>query len=94
MFEHPFLCGTLRFAPGMRVVEGHVHLGMAHDRLNNSRVFLLVHKERGQRMTPEVVKAESLHRFAVTVVGYAVRDHRSGRQRKLGAFIFRLFGLN
>jgi hypothetical protein len=59
MFENLFLCGTLCFAPGMRVVEGHVHLGMAHDCLNHSGIFLLVHEERCQRMAPEVVEAES-----------------------------------
>ena len=56
MLQHFFLRSTFRFAPGMRVIEGHVHLGMAHDRLNQSGIFLRVHKERRQRMPPEVVE--------------------------------------
>jgi hypothetical protein len=67
MFEHLLLRGTLCFAPGMRVVEGHVHLGMAHHRLNHSGIFLLVHQECRKRVTPKV-EAEPLHHFAVTVV--------------------------
>jgi hypothetical protein len=34
MLEHFFLSGSLCFALRMRVVERHVHPGVAHDRLN------------------------------------------------------------
>jgi hypothetical protein len=74
MSEHLLLRGSLCFAPGMRVVEGHVHLGMAHDRLNHSGIFLFVHQECRKRVTPKVVEAEPLHHFAVTVVGHVVLD--------------------
>lgn len=69
MLKHFFLRSRFRVAPGMRVVEGHVHLGMAHDRLNHSGIFLLVHKERRQRVPPEVVDAKSPHNLAVAIVG-------------------------
>ena len=69
MPEHFFLRRTLRFAAAVAVVQGHVHLGMAHDRLNHSGIFLLVHKERRQRVPPEVVDAKSPHNLAVAIVG-------------------------
>src|ERR1022692_3330759 len=74
MLEHFFLRGSLRLATAGAAVQGHVHFGMAHDRLNHSGILLLVHKERSQRMPPEVVEAESLHNFPVPVVGDPVLD--------------------
>ena len=87
MLKHFFLRGTLCFAPGMRVVEGHIHLGVAHDCLNHGGIFLLVHEERRQRMTPEVVEAEPLFNFPVAVLGHAVLDPDDARCYRGGSDI-------
>jgi hypothetical protein len=44
--------------------ECHVGLAVAHDRLDNSGIFLFVHQTGGKRMS-EGMKAETLHDFAI-----------------------------
>ena len=50
---------TLLFLRRVRVVKRHVHLRMAHDRLNDSGVRLFVHQEAGEAVPPQIVKPEA-----------------------------------
>ena len=46
----------------MRVVEGHVHFGVAHHRLHYRRIFLFVHQESGNaaRLSQESAAARDM----------------------------------
>ena len=74
VLEHPSLRCTFRCAMAVTVVQRHVHFAVTHDRLNHSRVLLVVHEERRYRVASQHMESEPLHDLAVTVIRDAVLD--------------------
>ena len=57
---------------------------MSHDRLNYSRILLLVRQECREQAASEIVEAKPFNDFAVAVIGHAISYRNYTRSDRCG----------
>jgi len=73
---------TLLFLRRVRVVKRHVHLRMAHDRLNDCRVRLFVHQKTGEAVPPQIVKPEAAQAISFLAEQFTLPEFMQRRRSR------------